>query len=139
MGGGLLTATDCTRGECVRSKDRILIIGEDGTSVDAARTGVLKLAGETVLERSEGMWYSGRALFASAKRGNLATRVSCGLTSTAYLLRPPIDRVLSSLSSLHSCLQNALRRLFLSMTSYSNPPLPPSFQPVAAQVPRGPP
>jgi len=97
------------------------------------RRSGMESRGEAVLERSRRMWCNGQALFVSTEGG--AGPMSSGeLATVAHLLDLP-----ARVFCMCSRLQNALRRLFLSMTLYSNPPLPLSSQPVAAQVPRGPP
>ena len=86
-----------------------------------------------MLERSRRRWCRGRALFVSTEGG--AGPLSSGRSATAaHLLDLPMH-----LFQMYPRLQNALRRLFLSMTVHSNPHLPLSSRLADAQVPRGPP
>jgi hypothetical protein len=113
---------------------------EQGRCPDCARASYdrrsgIRLGG-AVLERSRRMGCDGPVFFVSSKGGAGFTEASSSASVIPGLLNLPAGGVLSSL---YLCLQNALRRLFLSMTRYSNPHLPLVSQLVAAQVPRGPP
>jgi len=91
-----------------------------------------------VLERSRRVWCKGPAVLVSGE-GGAGSMGSNASSPFPDLLDLPAGRASSSLSCHYPSLQNALRRLFLSMTWHSNPHLPPVSQPVAAQAPRGPP
>lgn len=97
-----------------------------------------RLGGGAVPERSRRMWRGGPALFVSAKGGRVSTGKAAASTS-CELLDLPAGGSSSSLPCHYPSLQNALRRLVLSMAWHSNPHLPPMSQPAAAQVPRAPP
>jgi len=90
-----------------------------------------------VLGRSRRMWSGGLIRLALLEgQAGLAGADRPVATATPGLVSLS---TCTTLSSLYSRLQNALRRLFLSMTSFLNPYLPLASQSVAARVPCGPP
>lgn len=127
------------RGKAYQEKEEFLIVRERDRHRYDMRSGI-GLGGGAVLENSGRMWCDGRALSVSAEGGAGPRPLGSDASTAAFdLLCLPAGGVLPNLSRVYQSLQNALRRLFLSMTWHSNPHLPPVSQPVAAQVPRGPP